>query len=301
MIRGPDAQTGKFLSDMTRLNRRLEKAQFEITSGRRINFVSDSPNDVPRLLEMRSELNATGQVRTNLGRVRSEVDTAEQALQHAVSLMDRALTLGTQGASDVASADQRLTLSGEIGATLQQLASASAASSEGRFLFAGDSDQFVPYTVDIALDSPMSLYNGSDSSRQVMHPSGTLFAVAKTGVEIFDNADPAKNVFQALNTLRLALRDNDSAAVRDGLAATRSAATHLNNMLAYYGTVQNQVAEATDFAHKQELRLKTQIGSVENADLTAAILELNQTKFQQETALSAQSRMGRISLFDYLG
>jgi flagellar hook-associated protein 3 FlgL len=301
MIRGPDAQADKFLTDLARINRRIEAAQYQITSGRRINHVSDAPDDIPRLLEMRSELSMTGQVRTNLGRVQSEVDTAEQALQHAVTLMDRALTLGTQGASDMASSDQRATLSQEIGALMEQMANLASASSEGRYVFSGDADQFAPYTIDIGLDAPVSFYNGAASTREVMHPSGTLFAVAKTAQEIFDNGDPSKNVFQNLNTLRLALRDNDSDGIAQAMAAIRSAATHVTNMLAHYGITQNQVAEAVQFAYKQELRLKTQIGSVQDADLTASILELNRAKFQQETALSAQGRLRNLSLFDYLG
>jgi flagellar hook-associated protein 3 FlgL len=301
MIRGPDAQTDRFLTDLARINRRLERAQYEITSGRRINRVSDSPDDVPRLLQMRTELSSTEQIRTNLSRVKSEVDTAEQALQNAVLLMDRVLSLGTQGASDLTSADQRNTLALEVAAILEQLAGVAATSSEGRYVFSGDLDQAAPYTIDLSLDAPFSFYNGAPSTRQIMHPSGTRFSVAKTAEQIFDNADPSRNVFQAVNALRLALRDNDGTAIGDAISNVRTAATHLQNELAHYGTVQNQVAEATDFAYKQELRLKTQIGTVQDADLTAAILELSQARFQQETALNAQARIAKRSLFDYLG
>ena len=300
MIRGPDAQTGKFLTDLVRISRRLEKAQYQITSGRRINSVSDAPDDIPRLLEMRTQLQSTEQTRTNLSRVQSEVDTAEGALQSAVQLMDRAMTLGTQGATDVASADQRNTLADEIQALMEQMVNAASSTSEGRYIFAGDADQSQPYTIDTTLDNPMSFYNGSASTRQVMHPTGTLFKVAKTAEEIFDNANPSRNVFQTLNAMRLALRSNDGDAVRAALIEVRTAGGHLNNMLAYYGTVQGQIREAVDFSQQQELRLKTQISSVQDADMTTAVLDLNQAQFQQQTALAAQGRLKKLSLFDYL-
>ena len=67
MIRGPDAQTGKFLSDITRLNRRLEKAQFEITSGRRSTSSPTRRTTFPGCSKC-VRTYATGQVRTNLGR-----------------------------------------------------------------------------------------------------------------------------------------------------------------------------------------------------------------------------------------
>jgi flagellar hook-associated protein 3 FlgL len=301
MIRGPDAQTDKFLTDLARVARRLEKAQIQITSGRRINQVSDAPDDVPRLLQMRTELSSTEQIRTNLGRVRSEVDTAEQALRHAVDLMDRALSLATQGSTDFVSPEQRLTLSAEIATILEQMVSTSAAANEGRYLFSGDSDFAAPYSVDITLDDPVSFYNGTASTRKVMHPSGTMFAVAKTAEEIFDSADPSKSVFDTLNQVRLALRADDTDAITTGLAGLRTANVHLNNMLSSYGAVQNQVQEAVDFAHKQELRLQGQISSVQDADITSAILDLNRARFQQETSLNAQARLNKTSLFDYLG
>jgi flagellar hook-associated protein 3 FlgL len=301
MLKGPDAQTDKFLTDLARISRRIEKAQYEITSGRRINKVSDAPNDVPRLLEMRSELSATEQIRTNLSRVEGEVNAAEGAVRHAVDLVERALSLGTQGATDFATPEQRQTLSNEIAAILEQLVATANTANEGRYLFSGDADLFAPYSIDTSLDDPFSLFNGAISTRKVMHPAGTLFAVAKTAEDIFDNADPAKNVFETLNSLRLALRDDDSAGITTAIASVRSANVHLNNMLAFYGTVQNQVAEAVDFSHKQELRLQQQISSIQDADLTTAILDLERSRFQQEASLSAQGRLSKISLFNYLG
>jgi flagellin-like hook-associated protein FlgL len=61
------------------------------------------------------------------------------------------------------------------------------------------------------------------------------------------------------------------------------------------------VAEAVDFSHKQELRLQQQISSIQDADLTTAILDLERSRFQQEASLSAQGRLSKISLFNYLG
>jgi flagellin-like hook-associated protein FlgL len=107
-------------------------------------------------------------------------------------------------------------------------------------------------------------------------------------------------VFDSVNALRNALRDNDVPAAKLALAQVRTAAKHLNNQQAFYGGVQNQVTEATDFAEKQIVRFKQQISGVEDADVTAAILDLTQGRQLQETALAAESRRPRSTLFDYL-
>ena len=301
MLRRLDAPTEMFLTDLREISRRLDKAEREVTSGRRINEVSDDPDQISTLLQIRAELNQTQQIRANLGRVKTEVDAGEQALEAAAKVMDRAAVLGTQGANGTETADQRRIIAGEVEALIKQMTGLTGTKVEGRYIFSGDADKQAPYTLDLSLDDPYSDYQGGAATREVMHPTGALFAISKTAQEIFDNPDPSKNVLDALNNLRLALRNNDDAAIGAALDQITSAGVHLNNELAFYGTVQDQVAEATDFASKQEVRLKTQISNIEDADMTASILALNQARYQHEVALSSKAKLKKVSLFDYLG
>jgi flagellar hook-associated protein 3 FlgL len=301
MIRSLAPATNRFLTDLAEITRRVERAQREITSGRRINRVSDDPERISRLVQARTEIGQTEQIRFNLNRVKTEVDAAEQALQAAMKVLDRAAVLGTQGANETQTAEQRGIICREVTMLLEQMVDVTRAVVAGRYIFSGDADGEVPFTLDLTQDFPVSAYMGSDATRQVMHPCGTLFSIARTAEDIFHNADPANNVLDAINNLRLALRDDDTDAIVSALEQVRSAAVHLNNELAYYGATQNQVAEAIDFAHKQELRLRTELSVIEDADLTESILALNQARYQQEVALASQAKLPKISLFDFLG
>jgi len=300
MIRGPDARSDKFLTDLSEITRRLERAQNQITSGKRINRVSDSPDDISRLLQMRSELSATEQIRFNLGRVQTEVDGAEQALTHAINLLERVAVVGAQGGSSITSETDRGILGFEVATLLEQLVNISATVLEGRYIFSGDNDGVAPYDLDLALDDPFSPYQGTSSTRQVQHPSGRRFSVATTAEDIFDNSDPGKSVFRSVNQIRLALRDGNVQSVLDAVADVRTSLTHLNERLAFYGTLQNQVREGVEYANSQELRLNEQISVLQDADLTAAILEFNESRFQQESALRVEGNRSRLSLFDFL-
>ena len=301
MLRRLDPETTKFMTDLADINRRLSESVRRVTSGRRINTISDVPDELTNLLQIRAELKQTEQIRSNLGRVKTEVDSAEQALQAAVSVMERAAVLGTQAGAGVIGAGQRDIIAEEVENLIEQMVGLTRTTVEARFIFSGNSDSQAPFTVDISQPDPVSGYQGSAATREVMHPSGTLFPISRNGEEVFDNPDPGKNVFDALTSLRNALRANDEEAVRDSLSGIQSAATHLNNQLAYYGSVQNQVAEATNFALKQEVRLKTRLAAVEDADLGEAILTLKEAQYQQEVALNAKAKVGKSTLFDYLG
>ena len=299
-LKGPDAHSDRFLNDLAAINQRIGRATREISSGRRINSPSDAPDEISQLLSLRSSLSSTVQSKSNLGLVRTEVDTAERALSHAVEVLDRVQVLGTQGATDLLDAEVRRTLAGEVEQLLGQLVNAANTEIEGRFVFAGDTDQTPPYTFDSTQDDAVSDYGGAPTTRQLGHPSGSRFAVSKTAHTIFEAAEPENNVFGAVNALRNALRDSDPAAVRAALAQVRTAAKHLNSQQSFYGGVQNQVTEATDYAEKQIVLLKQRISGVEDADITAAILELKDATQVQELALAAESRRPRSTLFDYL-
>lgn len=301
MLRRVDPETERFLDDLARIKDRLARAQREVSSGRRLNQPSDDPDQVSQLLMLRSELAATEQIRFNLGRVTAEVNTAEQTLSAAVERLDRAAVLGSQGAGSTATAEQRLLVAREVEALLEQMVNLADTTVEGRYIFSGNADGQIAYTLDWTQSYPVSAYLGSAATRTIAGPGGQRIAVAKTAAEIFDNPDPAKNVFQALNNLRTALLANDQAGIGAALAQIRTASVHLNDELAFYGTVQNQLAAATEAARKEELRLKTRISEIQDADLTESIVAMNEARFQQEVALSARARMPRTSLFDYLG
>lgn len=297
-----DAQTSRFLNDIDRIAERLERAQLQITSGRRINVASDSPDQISHLLATRSQLAATEQIHANLNRVKAEVDASESALAQAVEIVERVTMLGAQGATGTISADSRESLADEIGSLLEHLVNIAATKVDGRYIFSGDADTTPPYTADLNADPPYSVYQGATSSRKIEHPSGARIQVSLTADEIFDDVNPDQNVFSSINDLRKALLANDAQQVLDALGRVRFSNTHLNNKLAFYGSAQNQVAEGIDVAFKQELRLKTQISSIEDADLTEAILELNQAQLQQNAALGAQAQIqNKRTLLDYLG
>src|SRR5512140_258942 len=138
MIGGVPSYTEKFLLDIDRLQRRSVKAQESITSGLKISRVSDSPDDVSRLLGTRTQLDSAIQTGLNLGRVKVEVDTAEQALQVGVSLMERARTLASQGAGGSQNASTRRQVADELQGILERMVAVTSTAVEGRYLFSGD-------------------------------------------------------------------------------------------------------------------------------------------------------------------
>jgi flagellar hook-associated protein 3 FlgL len=301
MITSLNASDQQFLNNLNRVAERMNRAQRQLSTGVRMARVSDDPDQVSTLLSTRASLSSALQIHSNLGRVSAEVDAAEQSLQSAVQLFERARTLAAQGVTGTQTASGRAVTGQEIGAIMEHLAGLASTQVEGRYIFSGDTDRQVPYTIDLNLPIPVSAYLGAVSTRLVQHPNGTTFQVAHTAQDIFDSSTPGANVFANLTALRDGLITNDEAAIRTALDGMTTVGDHLNSELASYGSFQNSLRNALDFGQNLQLQLRTQIGGLEDADATEAILELNQGQVQQQAALTSRAQMPRTTLFDFLG
>lgn len=291
-----------FLTGLAQIQRRLQNSQNQLSTGLRINQASDDPSHIADLWQLRSELDQAQQIDANLGQVQTEVNTAESSLQAAVTLVQKAESLGTQGATGTASATTRQNLAGELGAVLQQLVATANTTVQGRYIFGGDSDQTTPYSLDTTQNPPViSAYQGSASTRQIQSPDGTTFSVALTAQQIFDSAASSTNVFSSISNLMQGLLNNDSSAITSAMTDVQSSDTYLNQQLAFYGAVQNRADDAASFGQNYTIQLQTQLSGLQGADEAQSITDMTQTQTQLQAALQSEAKMPRTTLFDFLG
>ena len=296
-----DPNNAQFLSQVNAIHKRMERAQNQLSSGKKLNTVSDDPDQVSPLLTARASLENNRQINNNLGRVQTEVNGAEKALQQASKGFERARVLGAQGASSIATADSRATLATEVETIIDQLVGITRTTVGGRYIFSGDQDQTAPYAVDFSQAVPISAYLGSTSNtREIQHPNGSRFTIGRTAQEIFGSANASEDVFSNLIALRDALRNDNETGIRSALDTAHTSSTHLERQLAFYGATQNRVADAVDFGRKHEQDLVQEIGNIENADVVEAILEMQQAQTQLQSALQSKALLNRQSLFDFL-
>lgn len=300
MIQSTDAASAAFLDRLRSLNQRLERVERQVAGGKRLEAPSDDPDSVAGLLSAKSGLARLEQTLANINRFQTEANTAETALQEAVKLFDRVRTLGSTGASGTQTAETRRGIAEEIGSLMERMAGLANTEVDGRHIFAGDGDQTAPFQMDLAQNPPWSVYQGLPASREAMHPTGVTFRVSLDADTIFNSADPDRNVFQSMENLRQALLANDDQAIETALAPLAQVSAALNSSLSFYGNVQSHLNEAAETGAKMQLQLREQVSNLEDADVTEAIVELQQVRFTQQAALQVKSQIPKSSLFDYL-
>jgi flagellar hook-associated protein 3 FlgL len=294
-----------FLRAIEKIQARGDRAQLEVSSGKRIFSVSDEPDGISALLTVRAEIEANDQLKNNLGRTKAEVDAAENGLQQATKILERARTLAAQGQNGFNVESTWTALSLEAGDLTQQMLNVSNLAIEGRYIFSGNSDGNQPFDFDPGLNA-VTYYNGSAATRRSLFPGGNPFDIARPGDVIFDNAGVdengvSKSAFAALKSLKDALEARNPDQLRQALLAIESSAKNISNELSFYGATQRRVTEATAASEANSLRLRSQLSRLEDADLTEAIIESQQAQFQLQAAFQVRGTRRNQSLFDYIG
>lgn len=295
-----------FMANINRVQRKVDEASRQASSGLRVNSASDSPDQIDTILQIRTNTVRNTQIQANVALAKTDADSADGALNAATKLLDRARALGAQGANFTLDAAGRQSIAGEVESLLEQMVSISRTSVQGRYIFSGDDENTPPYQVDLTAATGVDRLTTAAATRRLEDPAGGTFAVSKTAGEIFDARNPDDtpsdaNVFAALNNLRTALLNNNAAGIDSALANIQTASDHLNLSQGFYGGVLNRLNDAAGYGQSYDVQLKTELSQKVDADITAAALSLTQGNTQLQAAFQMQARMPHSSLFDFLG
>ncbi len=308
MVNSLDTSSEQFLNAVAKIQARINRAEQQMSSGLRVTTASDAPGSIADILQLKTNLATNVQVQTNLGRVKTEVDTADTAISNAINLLDSAQTIASQATGPLQSADSRTQLAGQIEGLLEQMVGIANTTVDNHYIFSGDQDTDPTYQLNLADPSGVDrLITAQTVTKQVQDSTGATFTVARTAQDIFDVRDPADdtpatgNVFAALASLRTALLANDLNGINTSMPALQAASQHLNLELGFYGATENRISTALNQANTINLSLTSELSDQRDTDYSSAIMELTQGQTQLQATLAAQAQRPRKSLFDYLG
>jgi flagellar hook-associated protein 3 FlgL len=294
-----------FLANTDRVQRQVAVAEQQASSGKKVNVASDAPDQIGAILQLRANMARNTQITSNLGVATADANSADNALNAATKLMDRAVTLATQGASSTMDASGRQNLATEVQSLQDQMLAISRTTVQGQYIFSGDPNGGPPYGADPTAANGVVRLSTVSATLRVEDPSGGSFAATQTAQTIFDSRNPDDslapgNVFAALNGLRVALQNNDTDGITTAVGAIQQASSHIGSSQAFYGTVENRISNAANFASQYDTQLQTELSQKVDADITSAALVMSQGATQLQAAFQMQAKMPHTSLFDFL-
>ena len=235
----------------------------------------------------------------------SVASAADSAIGGAIQVIDAAIQIATQAANSLTGEDTDSSLALQVQGLLSQMVNYSQTQVQGQYIFSGDQPGSPYYQLNLAAPQGVDQLLNTAATQQIQDPAGGSFAVSQTAQTIFgsQNADgtpAADNVFAALNNLNNALQSGSTAGVQSALGDLQQASTHLNNMQSFYGEVEDRIQSATTYSSTRDTQLQTQVGSIQDADVTSDAMLLSQANTQLQAAFSAEAQAPKSTLFNYL-
>ena len=293
-----------FLNGLGILQSQELQTQQQLSSGYKVSSAADDPGATRDLVDLGSSLAAAQAYQADLGGVQTEASSADGAIGSAITLLQSAQSLGSQGAGSGTTSAERQNLALGVQSIQQQIVSLANTQVAGRYIFGGDQDQSPPYQYDASSATGVDALTEAASTRAIVSPAGETVYQSLTAGTIFDpsaNGTPdATNTFAALQSLETALQTNDTAGVASSLSSLQSASAWLNQQQVYYGTAEQRLTGEQDATTRQITAIQTSVSGIRDADVAEDATELTQESTDQSAALAAQAEIPQKSLFDYL-
>ena len=293
-------QTTQILLNALKSSDQAEQTALQqMTTGKRVNQASDDPSAAALEVNIAYQMDSCDQYVRSISSLNSELQTADSSLSSVVTSLQRAITLGTEGANGTMSQDNRATVAQEVSGISQQVLSIANLTYNGHYLFAGTADSQPPYVADASAPGGVA-YQGNDNVNSVEIETGQSVVVSQPGSALFSAS--GANVFQALQDLTNALQDPDSTTDDIGNATTevRNAYNQLTSARTFYGSTIDQMVSAEDFLDSEKVQLSQQQNSTIGVDMNVAATNLTNAEQARNATVQAASTLSSLSLMDYI-
>jgi len=281
-----------FISNLETLNETLNQISQQVSSGKKLNDLHDSPAGSAELLALTDLASEIDQFRSSTGTVLYYLQTADSVLNEVHNLITSIYAKGSQAATGTVGEDVRSTLATEIRSLRDEILSLANTQTKGRYIFAGSMVASAPFA--IAGDSVS--YQGDADINRIFVDQGTEVQPGVSGSEAFNAA------FAAIESLLSAIDANDISAIQSSLGQFAAALSASGQARAKLGANLNLLVNVQTRLNARETSLKEHRSRIEDTDMASAIIQLNQAQTALRTALSAAgSILPQRNLFDILG
>jgi flagellar hook-associated protein 3 FlgL len=272
---------------------RMARLQEQLSTGRVLNRPSDSPTDTTSAMRLRDTLAATRQYQRNAQDGLAWLGTIDATLVSVTDHAREARDLALQGANGGAmSPAAREALANTVDQLRTNMLAAANTTHLGRPVFGGITAGSAAYNPDGTLAPGVT---------------GSVERTVADGVKVRVDGDPTAvfgpvgdSVFDHLTALSTALRGGDAGAIRTQIDTLNADIEQVTTARAEAGTRYKQIDTAIQTAFDTELRLKSSLSQVENADLPEVIVDLKMQETAYQAALAATARVMQPSLLDFL-
>jgi len=276
---------------------RLATYQEQLSTGKKLNRISDDVVAARQSLRYRADENATGKYLDNIDKSLAYMGATDTAFSEITSLFDEVKSIAVQGANASQDAASRAALAQAVDSHLARMVDVANTVHDGRFIFGGTATTSgKPFA--LAADGLQVDYSGNLDSFQVEVGPNSRIQVNQDGNQLFKGE---VDIFDTLIQLRDALMANDATATAKLIDTVDASQRHANDLQGSMGGRIQRLERAQSQLEINRTYQKELISQAEDIDFTETVANLQLAQVSLEAGLQAASRTLTPSLLDFLG
>lgn len=284
-------------NDVQQSEQTLQTALQQLTTGRRVNQPSDDPAASSEFVKNQTESANVDQYTKNAASVQSQVQTADAALSSVLASLNKAVTLGTQGANQALSGTSRQSVISELQGIVSSVVAQANTAYGGTYLFGGTASAAPPFTVNAGSATGYQ-YNGNSNVNSVAVGDNLSTPVNVPGDQIFTNS--TTNVLGSITGLVSALQSGNAAQINVAIQGITTAVNYVSEQRVTYSNISTQLDSQESYLSQETITLAGQAISLVGINTAVAATNLSQAELSNNAVLAAAAKVLPNTLLNYL-
>jgi flagellar hook-associated protein 3 FlgL len=286
-------QFDRMQSSVQRSGQAYFDAQYKVTTGKRMNRLSDDPAAIEPLVSMRSLKASMDQYNSNLKVASNTFAASENAFSEVATILNRANQLAISGGTATASSTQRQAMADEIKSLRERIISlGNTKAANGDYIFSGTNLDVKPFQDN----GTVVTFQGDTMNRFIESGPGE-----RINLTLANSKQAFMDSITRLDALQTALTMGDQATLNGpmltDLKSSQDAFTQLRGEIGM--KTQSLQATKTNF-ERRSLDLTQGISDLEEVDLSQAITDMKKAETAYQAALQVTSIGSKLSLMDFI-
>ncbi len=279
----------RLTADLQKQYSELAVIQQQVSTGYRVNQMSDDPLAGQTVLRTSSAQRALTQFGRSVSSVRTRLNAEESTVNQIGDILSRAKELATGQVGSNGNAQSRAAAAAEVSALYDQVVSLGNLKIGDEHLFGGTAVSAAPF-------QPDGTYVGTAASRQAEIADGVVVSTVHSGQELLVDS----GVLSSLKALRDSLAANDTPGIQASMTQLDGAISYNQTNLAEVGARSNRLDSADSARNDLNSALTQQQSAARDTDMPTAITRLATIQASLQAALMAASKILNTNLTQYL-
>jgi flagellar hook-associated protein 3 FlgL len=286
-----DSNYRNLLQDIQRIADRMQTAQNQVSSGKKLNRPSDNPAAAADVVNINAQRATNAQYAGNAATALSRLQVADSTLDGVQQVIDRIRSLALVASSNPTSSAASTE---EIAGLRDQLLSDANTAYDGQYIFAGSNTDAPAY---IKATGGAVSYAGNSGVMKLQVGTSTTLQTQIPGDQLFSGSI---DVFKSVSDLVTAMSSGSTAAIQTQVSNLGQISNTISAVRSKVGGLMNAATAAQGALQQADLTQTTHLSQLQEADIAQALTEFSQSQTALQAATAVGARISSVSLLDYL-